>query len=67
MRPGWAEIGTHSDHTLRNRVALLLQLASEARAAGRHALADQFTERAAELLDRLVSEELAASTDKDDE
>jgi hypothetical protein len=62
MNPGWAEIGrplTDSDHTLRNRVARLLQLASEARATGRHAVADQFTERAAELLDQIVSEELA--------
>ena len=42
---------TDSDHTLRNRVARLLQLASEARATGRHAVADQFTERAAELLE----------------
>jgi hypothetical protein len=50
---------TDSDHTLRNRVARLLQLASEARATGRHAVADQFTERAAELLDQIVSEELA--------
>jgi hypothetical protein len=45
---------------LRNRVARLLQLASEARANGRHAVADQFTERAAELLDQIVSEELAS-------
>ena len=35
---------------LRNRVARLLLLASEARVTGRHAAADQFTERAAELI-----------------
>ena len=52
---------------LRNRVARLLLLASEARATGRHAVADQFTERAAELIDRIVSEELAESSDKGDE
>ena len=46
---------------LRNRVARLLLLASEARATGRHAAADQFTERAAELLDQIVREELAKS------
>jgi hypothetical protein len=46
---------------LRNRVARLLQLASEARGTGRHAVADQFTERAAELLDQIVNEELANS------
>jgi hypothetical protein len=51
------------DHTLRNRVARLLQLASEARATGGHAVADQFTERAAELLDQIVSEELARSSE----
>ena len=64
MNPGWAEMGrplTDSDYTLRNRVARLLQLASEARATGRHAVADQFTERAAELLDEIVSEERAKS------
>ena len=52
---------------LRNRVARLLLLASEARATGRHAVADQFTERAAELIDRIVSQELAGSSDKGDE
>jgi hypothetical protein len=41
--------------------------ASEARATGRHAVADQFTERAAELIDRIVSQELAGSSDKGDE
>ena len=48
-----------SDRMIRARVARLLQLASEARATGRHAIADQFTKRAAELLDQIVSEELA--------
>jgi hypothetical protein len=52
---------------LRNRVARLLLLASEARATGRHAVADQFTERAAELIDQIVSEDLAGSSDKGDE
>jgi hypothetical protein len=52
---------------LRNRIARLLLLASEARATGRHAVADQFTERAAELLNRIVSEELAESSDKSNE
>jgi hypothetical protein len=52
---------------LHNRVARLLVLASEARATGRHAAADQFTERAAELIDRIVSEDLAGSSDKGDE
>jgi hypothetical protein len=52
---------------LRNRVARLLLMASEARATGRHAAADQFTERAAELIDRIVSEDLARSSDKGDE
>jgi hypothetical protein len=52
---------------LRNLIARLLLLASEARATGRHAVADQFTERAAELLNRIVSEELAESSDKRDE
>jgi hypothetical protein len=55
------------DPTLRNRVARLLQLASEARATGRHAFADQFTERAAELLDRIVREELARSSERGDQ
>jgi hypothetical protein len=44
-------------------VARLLQLASEARASGRHAVADQFTERAAELLDQIVREEPAKSSE----
>jgi hypothetical protein len=35
-----------------------VELASEARATGRHAVADQFTERAAKLLDQVVREEL---------
>ena len=52
---------TDSDHALRNRVARLLELASEARATGRHAVADQFTERAAKLLDQIVRDELAKS------
>jgi hypothetical protein len=52
---------------LRDWVARLLQMASEARATGRHAVADQFTERAAELIDRIVSQELAGSSDKGDE
>jgi hypothetical protein len=52
---------------LRNRVARLLLLASEARATGRHAAADQFTERAAELIDQIVSEDLAGSSDEGDE
>jgi hypothetical protein len=52
---------------LRDWVARLLQTASEARATGRHAVADQFTERAAELIDRIVSQELAGSSDKGDE
>jgi hypothetical protein len=51
---------------LRDWVARLLQMASEARATGRHAVADQFTERAAELIDRIVSQELAGSSDKDE-
>ena len=51
---------------LRDWVARLLQTASEARATGRHAVADQFTERAAEL-NRIVSQELAGSSDKGDE
>jgi hypothetical protein len=51
---------------LRDWVARLLQMASEARATGRHAVADQFTERAAELIDRIVSQELAGSSDKGD-
>jgi hypothetical protein len=50
------------NQTLRNRVARLLQMASEARATGRHAVADGLTERAAELLDQIVSEELAKSS-----
>jgi len=54
---------TDLDHTLRNRVARLLQLASDARATGRPAVADQFTERAAELLDQIVSEELSGSSE----
>jgi hypothetical protein len=59
---------TASDNDrLRNLIARLLLLASEARATGRHAVADQFTERAAELLNRIVSEELAESSDKRDE
>jgi hypothetical protein len=52
---------------LRNRVARLLLLASEARATGRHAVADQFTERAAELIDQIVSKDLAGSSDEGDE
>jgi hypothetical protein len=52
---------------LRDWVARLLQTASEARATGRHAVVDQFTERAAELIDRIVSQELAGSSDKGDE
>ncbi len=55
------------NNRLRNRVARLLQLASEARATGRHAVADQFTEQAAELIDQIVSEELAGSSDTGDE
>jgi hypothetical protein len=54
---------TNPDHTLRNRVARLLELTSEARATGRHAVADLFTERAAELLDQIVSAELAKSSE----
>ena len=51
---------TPSDNDrLCNRVARLLLLASEARATGRHAVADQFAERAMELLNRIVSEQLA--------
>jgi hypothetical protein len=45
--------------TLRYRVARLLQLASEVRATGRNDVAHQFTERAAQLLARIVSEDLA--------
>ena len=56
----------HNDR-LRDRLTRLLLLASEARATGRHAAADQFTERAAELIDRIVSEDLAGSSDKGDE
>ena len=52
---------------LRDGIARLLLLASEARATGRHAVADQFTERAAQLLDRIVSEELAGSSENRDE
>ena len=59
---------TASDNDrLCNRIARLLLLASEARATGRHAVADQFTERAAELLNRIVSEEFSESSDKGDE
>ena len=56
----------HNDR-LRDRLTRLLLLASEARATGRHAAADQFTERAAELIDRIVSEDLAELSDKGDE
>ena len=48
-----------ADLTLRNRIARLLERASAARATGQNDVADRFTERAAELLDRVVSEELA--------
>ena len=44
--------------TLRNRIARLLERASAARATGQNDVADRFTERATELLDRVVSEEL---------
>jgi len=54
---------TDPDRMLRNRVARLLQLASEARATGRHAVADQFTERAAELLDQIVRQEITRSSE----
>jgi len=54
---------TDPDRMLRNRVARLLQLASEARATGRHAVADQFTERAAELLDQIVRQETTRSSE----
>jgi hypothetical protein len=67
MNPGWAEKGSpliDSDHTLRNRVARLLQLASEARATGRHAAADQLTARAAELLDKIVRDASVKSCDQ---
>jgi uncharacterized protein HemY len=48
-----------ADLTLRNRIARLLERASAARATGQNDVADRFTERAAELLNRVVSEELA--------
>jgi uncharacterized protein HemY len=48
-----------ADLTLRNRIARLLERASAARATGQNDVADRFTERATELLDRVVSEELA--------
>jgi hypothetical protein len=50
---------TDTDLTLRNRNARLLERASAAQATGQSDVADRFTERAAELLDRVVSEELA--------
>jgi hypothetical protein len=57
-----------ADNTVGNRVARL-QLASEARATGRHAAADQFTERAAELLDpdckRRIGEIIRSATADD--
>ena len=45
-------------------VARLLQLASEARATGRHAAADQLTARAAELLDKIVRDASVKSCDQ---
>jgi hypothetical protein len=66
INPCWAEMGSSMpdpDHSLRMRVARLLQLASEARASGRHGVADQFTERAAEVLEQIVSDELAKSSE----
>ena len=50
---------TDTNLTLCNRIARLLERASAARATGQNEVADQFTVRAAELLDRVVSEELA--------
>src|SRR6478672_11148381 len=47
--------------------SVVLQLASEARATGRHAVADQLTARAAELLDKIVSDEPVKSSDQSDE
>jgi hypothetical protein len=49
---------TDTDLTLRNRIARLLERASAARATGQNDVADELTEHAAELLDRVVSEEL---------
>jgi hypothetical protein len=49
---------TDTDLTLRNRIARLLERASAARATGQNDVADELTERAAELLARVVSEEL---------
>ena len=48
-----------ADLTLRNRIARLLERASAARGTGQNDVADRFTERAAELLGRVVSEEMA--------
>ena len=67
MGPGYSTVSVRLAHRfLAASLAIferrLLQLASEARATGRHAVADQFTERAAELLDQIVSEELAKSS-----
>ena len=58
---GWngkASLMTDADNdcALRNRVARLLQMASEARAKGQLAVAEEFTAWAAELLDRISSD-----------